>query len=252
MILFRTLKELSTKRLVADQKMFAEIASMLFDYSWNLWQSDMRTILQSFAGLIQCIPSSSLMEHQVDLLLTCERWLLCTKIIRQLIISGNASDSTSAQVVQPVKEVCPMLLNVIQSFLLYYSSFMEGQPKFWDFTKRVCIKLMKVLVAFQSRHPYSFGDENVLPVILDFCLNKIINPEQELAPFDEFRIQCMVLIKSILECKEYKPSPTGRVINGSEDSLENRKKGISTAVVDMIKAVFPSERVILLCNIFVQ
>ncbi|KAG0500885.1 hypothetical protein HPP92_000957 [Vanilla planifolia] len=252
MILFRTLKELSTKRLVADQKMFAEIASMLFDYSWNLWQSDMRTILQSFAGLIQCIPSSSLMEHQVDLLLTCERWLLCTKIIRQLIISGNASDSTSAQVVQPVKEVCPMLLNVIQSFLLYYSSFMEGQPKFWDFTKRVCIKLMKVLVAFQSRHPYSFGDENVLPVILDFCLNKIINPEQELAPFDEFRIQCMVLIKSILECKEYKPSPTGRVINGSEDSLENRKKGISTAVVDMIKAVFPSERVILLCNILVR
>lgn len=131
-------------------------------------------------------------------------------------------------------------------------SFREGQPEFWNFTKRACIKLMKVLAAFQSRHPYSFGDDTVLPAILDFCLNKIINPEQAVPSFDEFLIRCMVLIKSILECKEYKPSLTGRVINESGDSLERRKRRISTAVVDMLAAVLPNERVVLLCNILIR
>ncbi|XP_020578156.1 importin-11 isoform X2 [Phalaenopsis equestris] len=251
MVLFRTLKELSTKRLSADQRTFSEIAALLFDYSWSLWKSDVQTILQSFSSLALPDPSNSLREHQSSLLLTCERWLFCTKIIRQLIISGNASDATSAQEVRSVKEVCPMLLSAIQSFLPYCISFI-GQPELLDFIKRSCVKLMKVLAALQSRHPYSFGDNNVLPAILDFCLNKIINPGQTVPSFDEFLIHCMVLIKSILECKEYKPSLTGRVINGSGDSLEQRKKSISTAVVDMIAAVLPNERVVLLCNILIR
>ncbi|PKA62700.1 Exportin-2 [Apostasia shenzhenica] len=246
MVLFRTLKELSTKRLTADQRMFAEIAALLFDYTWNLWQSDVRTVLQSFSGIS---PSS---EHHSDLLLTCERWLLCTKIIRQLIVCGNASDASSAQEVQPVKEVCPVLLNVIQSFLPYYTSFFEGQPKLWDFTKRACTKLMKVLIALQCRHPYTFGDKNVLPAILDFCLNTIINPEQALLSFDQFLIQCMVLIKSLLDCKEYKPSLTGRVSDESGDSVQQRKKSISAAVVGILAAVLPVDRVILLCNILIR
>ncbi|XP_028549715.1 importin-11 isoform X2 [Dendrobium catenatum] len=252
MVLFRTLKELSTKRLSADQRTFSEVAALLFDYTWNLWKSDVQTILQSFSCLAQCDSSNSLMEHQNDLLLTCERWLFCTKIIRQLIISGNASDATSAQEVRPIKEVCPVLLSVIQSFLPYCTSFMEKQPEFWNFTKRACIKLMKVLAAFQRRHPYSFGDNNVLPPILVFCLNEIINPEQAVPLFNEFLIQCMILIKSTIECKEYKPSLTGRVINESGDALEQRKKIISRAVFDMLAAVFPNDRVVLLCNILIR
>ena len=92
---------------------------------------------------------------------------------------------------------------------------------------------MKVLVALQCRHPYSFGDKSVLPAIMDFCLNKIINPEPALVSFEEFLIQCMVLVKSMLECKEYKPKLTGRVINESGDSLEQRKKNISTLTADV-------------------
>lgn len=252
MVLFRTLKELSTKRLSADQRTFSEIAVLLFDCIWNFWQSDLRTILQKFSSLNQSAPSNSLLEHQHDLLLTCERWFLCTKIIRQLIIFGNTTDATSAQEVRSVKEVCPVLLSVIQSFLPYCASFREKQPNFFDFTKRACTKLMKILAGVQSRHPYSFGDKNVLPPILEFCLNKIINPEQTLSSFDGFLIQCMVLVKSVLESKEYKPNPSGHVCNESSDSLEQRKRSVYTAVVDMVSAVLPNDHVVLLCNILIR
>lgn len=252
MVLYRTLKELSTKRLSADQRVFAEIASHLFEYTWNLWQSDVQTILQSLSAVSQCITTNSLMEPQKDLLLICERWLLCLKIICRLISSGSPSDVTTALEVRQVKEVCPVLLNAVQSFLPYYSLFLEGHAKLMDFTKRTCIKLVKVFVALQGRHPYSFGDKNVLPAVLDFCLNKITNPELGVAAFEQFLIQCMVLVKSILECKEYKRSLTGRVINDSGESLEQRKRNLSAAISDILTTVLPNDRVIILCNILIR
>lgn len=252
MILFRTLKELSTKRLTSDQRNFAEISSHFFDYSWRLWQSDVQTILRDFSALAQCISSDASEQHQGDLYLICERWLLCLKIIRQLIISGFPSDAKCVQEVRPVKEVSPVLLNAIQSFLTYYSSFQTQCPKFWDFIKRACTKLMKVLVAFQTRHPYSFGDECVLPPVMDFCLNKISDPEHDILSFEQFLIQCMVMVKSILECKEYKPSLTGRVIDENRVTIEQMKKNISSIVGGVLTSLLPNERIVLLCNILIR
>lgn len=133
-------------------------------------------------------------------------------------------------------------------------AFRERQLQLCDFTKRSCSKLVKTLVVLQARHPYSFGDQTVLPAIIDFSLNMITNPDATIVSFEQFLIQCMVLVKSILECKEYKPSLTGRVINESAASLslEQRKKNISTAVSDMIKTILPSDRVILLCNVLIR
>lgn len=71
-----------------------QIASHLFEYTWNLWKNDVQTILQKF----QCIAINSSVDQEHDLALVCERWLLCLKIIRQLIISGYSSDTTTAQV----------------------------------------------------------------------------------------------------------------------------------------------------------
>ncbi|XP_043724537.1 importin-11 [Telopea speciosissima] len=251
MVLFRTLKELASKRLNSDQRNFAEISSHLFEYSWHLWQSDMQTILHGFSALAQSSTVVASVDHQDDLYLTCERWLLCSKIIRQLIISGFRSDAKSFQEVRPVKEVSPVLLNAVQSFLLYYSSF-PVDSKVWDFTKRACTKLMKILVTIQGRHPYSFGDKQVLPSIMGFCLSQITNPEPAIEPFEQFLIQCMVMVKSILECKEYKPSLTGRVMNENGVTLEQMKKNISSVVGDIINSLLSRERVVLLCNILIR
>uniref|UniRef100_A0A0E0EGH6 Importin N-terminal domain-containing protein n=1 Tax=Oryza meridionalis TaxID=40149 RepID=A0A0E0EGH6_9ORYZ len=91
MVLFRTLKELSTKRLAVDQRNYAEITSHLFEYTWNLWKSDVQTILQNLSMLSQRSDIDSILEQSNDLMLICDRWLLCLKIIRQLIFSGYAS-----------------------------------------------------------------------------------------------------------------------------------------------------------------
>ncbi|XP_020409757.1 importin-11 isoform X1 [Prunus persica] len=250
--LFRTLKELSTKRLISDQKNFAEISSHFFDYSWHLWQSDVQTILHGFSTLSESYNSNTFDQHQDELYLTCERWLLCLKIIRQLVVSGFPSDAKCVQEVRPVKEVSPVLLNAIQSFLPYYSSFQKGHPKFWDFLKRACTKLMKVLIAIQGRHPYSFSDKCVLPTVVDFCLKKITEPEPDVLTFEQFLIQCMVMVKCVLECKEYKPSLTGRVMDENVVTLEQMKKSISGAVSGVLTSLMTSERIVVLCNILIR
>lgn len=252
MILFRTLKELSTKRLTSDQKTYSEISSHFFNYSWNLWQHDLQAIMSGFSLLTQVSSSSASESRNDDLYLICERWLLCIKIIRQLVTSGFPSDVTSMQEVRPVKEVCPMLLNAIQSMLPYYSSFREPYPKFWDFLKRSCTKLMKIMIVVQCRHPYSFGDKSVLPPVMDFCLNQITAPDPEIMSFEQFLVQCMKLVKSVLECKEYKPSVTGRVMGEAGVTFEQIKKSVTSAVAGVVTSLLPNERVVLLCNVLIR
>ncbi|KAK8972697.1 hypothetical protein V6N11_012892 [Hibiscus sabdariffa] len=210
MILCRTLKELSTKHPPADQSNFAE--------SYN---------------------SEAVEQNHDDLYLTCERWLLCLKIIGQLVISGFQTDAECVQGVGLVTNVSPVLLAAAQSLLPYYTSFRNGHPKFWDFIGRACTKVMKILDAIQQRHPYSFVDKSVLQPVLSFCINKITDPEPDILSFEQFLIKCMVMIKSILECKQYKPSLTGSTID------ENRVAGVFTSLV-------PEEQIVLLCNVLIQ
>lgn len=252
LILFRTLKELSTKRLPSGQRTFAEISSHFFDYSWELWKCDVQTILHGFSTITQNFNSNGLEQQQEELHLICERWLLCLKIIRQLVVSGFPSDAKSVQEVRPVKEVSPVLLNAIQSFLPYYSSFQKGHPKFLEFIKRACTKLMKVLIVIQDTHPFSFSDKSVLPTVMVFCLNKITDPEPDVLSFEQFLIQCMVMVKSVLECKEYKRSLIGRVVEENGATLEQMKKNISNAVNGVLSSLLPSERIIHLCNVLIR
>lgn len=252
MILYRTLKELSTKRLTSDQRTFAEICTQFFDYSWHLWQTDVQTILHGFSALAQTFGGSATELHHDDLYLTCERWFLCSKIIRQLIISGFPSDAKTLQEVRHVKEVAPVLLNAIQSLLPYYSSIQDHHPKFWDLLKRACTKLMKILVAIQQRHPYSFGDKCVLPLITEFCLSKILDPEPHIMSFEQFMIQCMVMVKTILEGKEYKKNLTGRVVDENRVTFEQMKQNISSTVAGLLTSLLPTDRVVLLCNILIR
>lgn len=253
MVLHRTLKELSTKRLTADQRNFAEITSLLFDYVWHHWRSDMQTILQEFSAIVQSpIGTVFSMERQQALQLTCERWLLCLKTLQRMIVSGFQSDAKNIQEVPPVKEVCPSLLEAVQSFLHYRSAFQQGHNNFHTFTERACLKLMKVLIAIQSPHPYSFSSQYVLPPILEFCYKKITDPEAYVTSFERFLIQCMILFKSVLECKEYKSSNTGRVVGDTVITLEQTKNNIAREAEDILKSLMVNERVVLLCNVLIR
>lgn len=111
---------------------------------------------------------------------------------------------------------------------------------------------MKLLVAIQGRHPYSFSDKCVLPSVMVFCLNKITDPEQDILSFEQFMIQCMVMVKSVLECKEYKPSITGRVIDENGLTLDQMKKNISSVAGNVLTSLMPRERIVLLCEVLIR
>ncbi|KAF0935951.1 hypothetical protein E2562_037441 [Oryza meyeriana var. granulata] len=243
--------ELSRGRLAFDQRNYSETTAHLFDYIWNLWKSNAQIVLQNFSAISQ---HNSILDQSNDLLLICERWLVCLKIIRQLICSGYASDSTTMQEVCQVKEVCPVLLGAIQSILPYCSIFKETQARLWGHAKRACIKLMKVLIALQDRHPCSFAHETVLPVVVDFCLTMITNPEQADTPFEEFLVQCMVLVKLVLESQEYKPGRTGHAAIGSSEhaSFDQINNNLSATASSMVVSVLPADRIMLLCNILIR
>ncbi|KAK0602888.1 hypothetical protein LWI29_037903 [Acer saccharum] len=83
-------------------------------------------------------------------------------------------------------------------------------------------------------------------------LNKITDPEPNIFSFEQFLIQCMVMVKSVLECKEYKTSLTGRVIDENGVTLEQRKKNISNVVGGVLTSLLPSEQIVLLCNVLIR
>lgn len=143
-------------------------------------------------------------------------------------------------------------VNLFSCAICADSSFQEKHPKFLDFLKKSCTKLMKILIAFQQRHPYSFGDQSVIGPVVDFCLNKITNPEPDVLSFEIFLIQCMVMMKSVLECKEYKPFLSGRVMDDNRVLLQDVKKNVSSVVAGFLASLLPSERVVLLCNILIR
>lgn len=97
-LLFNNVHNLNDRTSSSFNPFFWQISSHFFDYSWRLWQSDVQTILHGFSALSQSYNSNAEDQHR-ELYLTCERWLLCSKIIRQLIISGFQSDSKCFQVI---------------------------------------------------------------------------------------------------------------------------------------------------------
>lgn len=112
--------------------------------------------------------------------------------------------------------------------------------------------MMKVLVAIQGRHPFTFGDKCVLLPVMECCLNKITEPEPDLLSFEQFLIQCMVMVKCVLECKEYKRSLTGRVMDENRITQEQIKKNISSSVGGVLTSLLPNDRIILLCNVLIR
>jgi hypothetical protein len=113
---------------------------------------------------------------------------------------------------------------------------------------------MKVLIILQDKYPYSFAHETVLPAAVDFCLTMITNPEQADTSFEEFLVQCMVLVKLVLECQEYKPGQIGfEAVGSSEHAIfDQRKNNLSATASSMVMSVLPADRIMLLCDILIR
>ncbi|CAI7934569.1 unnamed protein product, partial [Closterium sp. NIES-54] len=101
LVLNHVLKELSTKRLSVDQRTFAQVTSQLFEPTWAHWVRDTGSLLQGLNSLESggSDPAAAAAAGAAGgaLMLLCERWLLCVKTLRRMLVFGFPSDFKSVQ-----------------------------------------------------------------------------------------------------------------------------------------------------------
>lgn len=251
MILQQTLKELSTKRLAIDHRNFEEITTQLFDYTWHQWCSDTQSILHEFSFVQSSEQKIFSLEWKETLQLTCDRWLLCLNAIRRMLTFGVPTDAKSVRMVPQVKSVCPLLLQAVQSVLQYCSVFEHVHDELRGFAEKACLKLMKALIAIQNMHPFSFSDQTILTPILEFCYRTITDPDAYVHSFDSFLIHCMIFVKSVLQCTEYRLS-NHEHLGGAITRMQELKINFSQQAQNILENFMISERIVLLCKSLVQ
>ncbi|WIA40697.1 hypothetical protein OEZ86_004393 [Tetradesmus obliquus] len=179
-VLHHVLKELSSKRLAADQKAFAEVTKLLFDHVWSSWCSLLGDILGALPAALAA--PGALAPPQ--LLLAFERWLLLLKILRRLLLHGFQPDSKSLQPVQAVLLVAPQLLQAVAALQAARpgsseggsssSSGSVGRSQLAAMVERGLLKLLKTLSQVQQEHPWSFHAAGVLLPTLEACYSLLL------------------------------------------------------------------------------
>lgn len=99
------LKELASKRLAADQRVFVQVVAMLLDPLWQQWAADTQTLASELPAALTGPPSPALASQSDPVLRTLERWLLVLKALRRVLLSGSQSDARTMQPVDAVVKV---------------------------------------------------------------------------------------------------------------------------------------------------
>jgi len=247
LILHHVLKELSSKRLVADQKNFAEIAQFLFESLWSQWGSDTQVLLSR-------IPDSldSPLAGQ-PLLPSFERWLLLLKIMRRLILFGYPSDAKSLQPVAAVNVCVPPMVQTLMSLIALRegrSGSAGSRSQLMAMLERGILKLLKTQCQVMEAHPWSYHASTVLVPVLNLCCEQLLqrrgssggsSQSAPQAAADHFNIQCMVFIKGVLECNAYRGrTSAGTSLGGSEQDAPLRQ--LASAAQATLSGFWTAER----------
>ncbi|KAK9844039.1 hypothetical protein WJX81_002691 [Elliptochloris bilobata] len=154
LVLHHILKELSSRRLMADQRTFAEVAGQLFQPYWTQWCADTQALL---AGLPGALAAGSPGDDQLGLKLTFERWLLELKGLRRMLMFGFQADARTLQEVPAVGQVAPGLLQALGALLELRGA--APQPRVRSqlaaMLDAALAKLARSLTALLGTHPWS-------------------------------------------------------------------------------------------------
>ena len=183
--LHHVLKELSSKRLISDQKHFADITQQLFPAVWQQWCTDTQTLTQMMHSVLSEGKALST-EEKPHIQLCLERWQLCLKVARRLVLFGFSSDAKSLQEVPLVQQVVPTMLQVLQQLEGQYrpqALHAEQQGlSILEFIETGCIKLVKTMVEIQTTHPWSFRTSSILGATLQHCYMQICTAHESNIP----------------------------------------------------------------------
>eukprot|EP00879_Flechtneria_rotunda_P025885 GHRR01027540.1.p1 GENE.GHRR01027540.1~~GHRR01027540.1.p1 ORF type:complete len:987 (+),score=414.93 GHRR01027540.1:174-3134(+) len=215
-VLHHVLKELSSKRLAADQKAFADVAQLLFEHVWSSWGSLLQDILTRLPAELAA-PAGSAPPQA--LLLAFERWLLLLKILRRLLLFGFRSDAKSLQPVPAVALVAPQLLAAMaalhqvqqqqqqsQQQRGQHSSAAVSHRQLSAMVERGMLKLIKTLSQVQQEHPWSFHHAGVLLSLLEACYTQLLAAAGQ-GPWSPAReallLTCCQAVLAVLRCDSY-------------------------------------------------
>ncbi|GAX73146.1 hypothetical protein CEUSTIGMA_g599.t1 [Chlamydomonas eustigma] len=270
LIFHHVLKELSSKRLAADQKTFAEITKLLLPFIWGQFCNDSQALI---SGIPQALEFN---QAGQPLLTAFERWLLLLKILRRLILFGFTSDSKSLQPVPAVSECCPPMVELLQQLLNMRQAAdaaatgpgkgTAARSHLLAMMGRGTLKLMKTQRLILESHPWSFHAAGVLTPMLSISYdvlaaavrlhdslqphypNSVITPQAQ----EGLIVSALLLIKTAVECPSYKAKTaagsTANVYNEQDHPVLHLASSAQATLLSFLSA----DKLTSLCQLLVH
>ncbi|KPJ14447.1 Importin-11 [Papilio machaon] len=196
LIFHHVVKALASKRLVGDRRTFSELTNSVYPFILQLWHENTQVFLRNIQ---EGAATDLITEH-------LEKALLCLRILRKLTVFGfkNAHDSEDAVA----------FLNVVfdrAKTSLECRKLLKGRGIYpLELCEKFIIHLTKVALGVLCFHPFSY-----VPLIrpsLEFALFYCFTEQGMSLIYERFTIQCLNILKTILQCVEYK-LPKGEAVN---------------------------------------
>ena len=136
------LKELSSKRLAADQRAFESLCAGIYDAVVGWWVEDCGSLRPE----------------------VLERVVLETKCVKRIVVQGFPSDAKTLELSKRVQALCPFLVTVLRSWLGAGAPVSTVQPG---------LKLLKMVHSVQEVHCWAFAASGVLISYLELLCGEV-------------------------------------------------------------------------------
>uniref|UniRef100_UPI00398E986B importin-11 isoform X2 n=1 Tax=Pristiophorus japonicus TaxID=55135 RepID=UPI00398E986B len=184
---YHVTKTLASKKLVADKKLFQDLASGIYSFACSLWNHHTDTFLQQI-----CTGETAAIN-------SLERTLLSLKVLRKLTVHGFMEPHKNLEVMEFLNTVFERLKQFLECRRRVNTENMCSEK-----LEKTIILFTKVLLDFLDYHPFSFI--SLIQRSLEFAVRYVFTGAGEGVAFERFIVQCMNLIKMIVKNDAYKPA----------------------------------------------
>ncbi|XP_030214058.1 importin-11 isoform X1 [Gadus morhua] len=197
---YHVTKTLASKRLAQDRRLFEDLASGIYSFACSLWSHHTDCFLQQIYASDEAAALSSL-----------ERTLLSLKVLRKLTVHGFQTPQQNMEVMGFLNAVFERLKQFLECCRRVGK---DGTCR--EKLEKTIILYTKVLLDFLDYHPVAFI--SLIQQSLEFAVSYLFTHVGEGVTFERFTVQCMNLIKMILQNHTYKPAKN--IEDSKPESLE--------------------------------
>lgn len=188
LIFHHVVKALASKRIARDRRTFQELTETVYSYILNLWHENTELFLQEIQ---ESAATEVITEH-------LEKALLCLRILRKLTVYGFKKIEDMRDAVAFLNIVYDRAKKSLESRKL-----LKGRGIYpLELCEKFIIHLTKVILDVLSTHPHSFAP--LISSSLEFTIFYCFTEAGMALIYERFTIQCLNIIKGVLQCLEYK------------------------------------------------